>query len=71
MGTSLFSVIPLRFFTLGARQINLSTVGRMQYLAPGGMFLLIVLACHEPFARDQAGTFLKIMIGFSKPGGCL
>ena len=70
MGTSL-SAILLRFFTLGARQIGLCTVGRMQDLAPGGMFLPTVLACHEPFARGQAGRFLKIMIGFSKPGGCL
>ncbi len=49
MGTSLVTVIPFGLFTLGARQINLSTAGRMQYLAPGGMFLLTALAYHEPF----------------------
>ena len=70
MGRSL-SAILLRFFTLGARQIGLCTVGRMQDLAPGGMFLPTVLACYEHFARDQAGAFLRTMIAFSKPGGCL
>lgn len=44
MGTSLFSAVPLRFFTLGARQINLCTVGRIQYLALSARFLLTVLA---------------------------
>jgi EamA domain-containing membrane protein RarD len=62
MGTSLFSAVPLRFFTLGVRQINLWTVRRMQYLAPGAMFLPIVLAYHEPFARARVGMFLMIMI---------
>lgn len=67
MGTSLVTTISLAFFTLGARQINLCTVGRMQYLVPGAMFLPTVLAHHEPFARAQVGMFLMIMIGFSKP----
>ena len=60
MGTSLVTAVPLLLFTLGARRINLSTVGLMQYIAPSGMFLLAVLAYHEPFVRVQMWTFATI-----------
>ena len=60
MGTSLVTAVPLLLFTLGARRINLSTVGLMQYIAPSGMFLLAVFAYHEPFARAQVWTFVMI-----------
>ncbi len=60
MGTSLVTAVPLLLFTLGTRRINLSTVGLMQYIAPSGMFLLAVLAYHEPFTRAQMWTFVMI-----------
>jgi chloramphenicol-sensitive protein RarD len=60
MGTSLVTAVPLLLFTLGARRINLSTVGLMQYIAPSGMFLLAVLAYHEPLVRAQMWTFAMI-----------
>ena len=65
MGTSLVTAVPLLLFTLSARRINLSTVGLMQYIAPSGMFLLAVLAYHEPFARAQVWTFLMIWIALA------
>jgi chloramphenicol-sensitive protein RarD len=60
VGTGVFTALPLLFFNLGARRINLSTVGLMQYIAPSGMFLLAVLVYGEPFTAAQAWSFLLI-----------
>jgi chloramphenicol-sensitive protein RarD len=60
IGTGVFTAVPLLFFNLGARRINLSTVGLMQYIAPSGMFLLAVLAYGEPFTMAQVWTFVLI-----------
>jgi chloramphenicol-sensitive protein RarD len=60
IGTGVFTAVPLLFFNLGARRINLSTVGLMQYLAPSGMFLLAVLVYGEPFNAAQVWTFVLI-----------
>jgi chloramphenicol-sensitive protein RarD len=60
IGTGVFTAIPLLFFNLGARRINLSTVGLIQYIAPSGMFLLAVLVYGEPFTEAQGWTFLLI-----------
>jgi chloramphenicol-sensitive protein RarD len=57
VGTGVFTAVPLLFFNLGARRINLSTLGLMQYLAPSGMFLLAVFAYGEPFTVMQGCTF--------------
>lgn len=57
IGTGVFTAVPLLFFNLGARRINLSTLGLMQYLAPSGMFLLAVFAYGEPFTAMQGWTF--------------
>jgi len=58
IGTGVFTAVPLLFFNLGARRINLSSVGLMQYIAPSGMFLLAVLVYGEPFTAVQAWTFV-------------
>jgi chloramphenicol-sensitive protein RarD len=60
IGTGVFTAVPLLFFNLGARRINLSTVGLMQYIAPSGMFLLAVLVYGEPFTPAQVWTFVLI-----------
>ncbi len=60
IGTGVVTAVPLLFFNLGARRINLSTVGLMQYIAPSGMFLLAVLIYEEPFTAAQVWTFLLI-----------
>jgi chloramphenicol-sensitive protein RarD len=60
IGTGVFTAVPLLFFNLGARRINLSTVGLMQYIAPSGMFLLAVLVYGEPFTAAQVWTFVLI-----------
>lgn len=60
VGTGVFTAVPLLLFNLGARRINLSTLGLMQYTAPSGMFLLAVFAYGEPFTLVQVWTFVLI-----------
>ncbi len=60
LGTSVLTTVPLTLFTAGARRINLSTVGLLQYIAPTGMFLLAVFYYHEPFSMTQIRTFIMI-----------
>jgi chloramphenicol-sensitive protein RarD len=65
MGAALVTALPLLLFTLGARRLHLSTVGFLQYIAPSCMFLLAVLAFHEPLYRHQLWTFLLIWAALS------
>jgi len=60
VGTGILTAVPLLFFNLGARRINLSTLGLMQYIAPSGMFLLAVFVYREPFTAAQVWTFVLI-----------
>ena len=60
IGASVVTALPLLFFTIGARRLNLSTMGFLQYIAPTCMFLLGVLVYGEPFRRAQLVTFLII-----------
>jgi chloramphenicol-sensitive protein RarD len=60
LGTSVLTAVPLILFTAGARRINLSTLGLMQYIAPTGIFLLGVLCYHEPFSPPKVWTFIMI-----------
>jgi len=62
LGTSVLTAVPLTCFTAGARRINLSTVGLLQYMAPTLIFLLAVFYYHEPFAAAQVRTFIVIWI---------
>jgi chloramphenicol-sensitive protein RarD len=62
LGTSVLTAAPLTLFTAGARRLNLSTVGLLQYMAPTMMFLLAVFYYHEPFVVAQVRTFIMIWI---------
>jgi chloramphenicol-sensitive protein RarD len=62
LGTSVLTAVPLTFFTAGAKRLNLSTVGLLQYMAPTIMFLLAVFYYREPFARAQVWIFIMIWI---------
>ena len=65
IGTGVFTAVPLLFFNLGTRRINLSTLGLMQYVAPSGMFVLAVLVYGEPFTTAQVWTFILIWIALA------
>ena len=60
MGCAIATAMPLLFFTLGARRLNLSTLGLLQYIAPSCMFVLAVFLFHEPFSKAQVVTFIFI-----------
>jgi drug/metabolite transporter (DMT)-like permease len=47
------TAIPLLLFASGARQIPLSMLGLLQYLAPTMQFLLGVWLFHEAFTADR------------------
>lgn len=58
IGTGVVTSIPLLMFASAARQIPLTTVGILQYLAPTIQFLIGVFVYHEPFDQSR-------LIGFS------
>jgi chloramphenicol-sensitive protein RarD len=60
MGSALVTAVPLLLFTQGARQLNLSTVGFLQYIAPTCMFMLGVFVFKESFANEQLVSFILI-----------
>jgi chloramphenicol-sensitive protein RarD len=60
IGSALVTAVPLLLFTQGARRLNLSTVGFLQYIAPTCMFLLGVFVFKEPFAKEQIISFILI-----------
>jgi chloramphenicol-sensitive protein RarD len=60
VASALFTALPLLLFTQGARRLNLSTMGFLQYITPTGMFLLGVFAFNEPFSQEQIIAFILI-----------
>jgi chloramphenicol-sensitive protein RarD len=56
------TVIPLLFFATAVRNIPLSTVGLLQYLAPTGQFLIGVLLYDEPFTEAHLVGFILIWL---------
>jgi chloramphenicol-sensitive protein RarD len=60
MGTGLVTAIPLMFYANGAKQLRLSTIGVMQYIAPTMIFLTAVFLFHEPFGPARAIAFPMI-----------
>ena len=51
------TLIPLIWFSYGARRLQLTTVGLLQFLAPTLQFLLAVLRYGEPFTRTHLAAF--------------
>jgi len=51
------TAVPLLLFAFGAKLLRLSTIGIMQYVAPTMVFLIAVLAFHEPFGIGEAIAF--------------
>jgi len=60
MGAAFLTAFPLLMFTIGARRMNLSTLGFLQYIAPSCMFLLGVFLYNEPISSAQIITFVLI-----------
>lgn len=64
MGTGAITAVPLVLFTSSARQLPLTVVGFLQYLAPTGQFLLATIAYGEPLA-DRLFAFAWIWAGLA------
>jgi chloramphenicol-sensitive protein RarD len=60
IGTILPTAPPLLLFTFGARRLNLSTVGFLQYIMPTCAFILAIFLFQEPFEKAQLLTFILV-----------
>jgi chloramphenicol-sensitive protein RarD len=56
-GAGVVTAVPLLLFAHGARRIQYSTVGFLQYIAPTGQLLVGVLLYKEPFTRAHGVSF--------------
>lgn len=61
-GAGVVTTVPLLLFASAARQIPLSLVGLLQYIAPTMQFLLGVLVYHEPFTPQRAIGFAIVWL---------
>jgi chloramphenicol-sensitive protein RarD len=53
IGAGIVTSVPLLLFAAGARQITLTTLGLLQYVAPTLQFLIGVFVFHEEFGIDR------------------
>ena len=54
------TIVPLLLFASGARRLQLSTMGLLQYIAPTGQLIMATLVFGEPFGRVQVVVFSLI-----------
>jgi len=57
IGTGIVTSIPLLMFASAARQIPLTVIGILQYIAPTLQFMIGVFLYHEPFDRSRLVGF--------------
>ncbi len=57
IGAGVVTAVPLLLFAYGARRIQYSTVGFLQYIAPTGQLLIGVFLYREQFTRAHAIAF--------------
>ncbi|MBU1187487.1 MAG: EamA family transporter RarD [Gammaproteobacteria bacterium] len=62
MGSGLVTLLPLLAFNVAAKNLDLSVVGFVQYLAPTISFLLAVFIFHEPFDQVRLLAFCGIWL---------
>lgn len=65
VGSGVVTAAPLILFMAGARRLQLSTIGLMQYLAPSGHLLLATLIYGEPFTLAHGAAFGFIWLGLA------
>jgi chloramphenicol-sensitive protein RarD len=63
MNAGLITAIPLLLFAYGARRIQLSTLGLLQYVSPSIQLLLAASMYGESFSVERAYSFAFIWIG--------
>lgn len=60
--TGVVTAVPLLLFSAGARRINLSTIGILQYITPSIQFFLGTLVYKEPFDVHRLVGFVLIWV---------
>jgi len=60
VASGLFTAVPLLLFSNAVKEVPLSVIGLLQFLAPTAQFLLGVLAYDEPFDMMQLVGFIII-----------
>jgi len=63
VGAGVATSLPLLWFAAAARNLKLSTIGILQYLAPTIAFVLGIFVYREPFDWHSAITFTLIWLG--------
>ena len=59
------TALPLILFAYGARQIRMTTLGLLQYLAPSLQFLCGLVIYHEPFDATRLRACLLVWFGLA------
>jgi chloramphenicol-sensitive protein RarD len=59
------TAVPLLFFGIAARNLRLSTLGFLQYLAPTGQFLLAVTVLGEEMVPEKWLSFVCIWVALA------
>ena len=65
IGTGIITILPLYWFTKGAKLINLTTVGFFQYVAPTIMLLIGIFIYDESFKKNEVIAFSIIWVAIS------
>jgi chloramphenicol-sensitive protein RarD len=63
--SGVITAIPLLFFAAAANRIPLTTLGLLQYIAPGLQFVCGVLAFHEPMPASRWMGFALVWLGLA------
>jgi chloramphenicol-sensitive protein RarD len=65
IGTGIITAIPLLLFAAGARQITMTSLGLLQYIAPTLQFSIGVLIYGEPLTTERLAGFVLIWIALA------
>lgn len=62
MGCGVITAVPLMLYANGAKLLQLSTIGMLQYIAPTMIFLIAVFVFKEPFGQARMVAFPLIWL---------
>ncbi|WP_323037337.1 EamA family transporter RarD [Pararhodobacter sp.] len=65
IGCGVVTAVPLMLYANGAKQLRLTTIGLMQYIAPTFVFLIAVLVFGEPFEGAKRVAFPVIWLALA------
>src|SRR5207249_3472008 len=65
LASGVITAVPLLFFGVAARNLRLSTLGFLQYLAPSAQFLLAITMLGEEMAPEKWVSFACIWVALA------